>query len=299
MNAPTWIWARWQCVGSWKRQAPELPFSHVPFRVRVSMEECFHCHPDPMSDTNFDGNTICSLLYFRLLIPLVCSQIHKNFWFSIVFTCGLCDLPKYKINGWIYSIHCGVSRAVYSCVKEYFLKFWIVLRFGRFCFFLVKISATHIRNLSGMCYKWFIGCQITQIACTFQPHKAHTPTHINESWPFSEEWRIRCAYVTIIVAWKHNSFCLDRCACVWSSTSQSKVTEIAIVAYLTLVNDNALWIWQIDSLPFQIINRLCAMVWSKCSLVGSPTSWIMCMPPMMICTNAYTLQRQPPQPRLP
>lgn len=92
-----------------------------------------------------------------------------------------------------------------------------------------------------------------------------------------------------------NSFCTGGCAWIvwvcgrWSSTSESKITEIAIVAYLTLVNDNALWIWQIDSLPFQIINRLCAMVWSKCSVVGGPSSWIIDMPPMMICTNAYTV----------
>lgn len=55
--------------------------------------------------------------------------------------------------------------------------------------------------------------------------------------------------------------CVSVCVWRWSSTSESKITEIAIVAYLTHVNDNALWIWQIDSLPFQIINRLCAVVW--------------------------------------
>lgn len=41
---------------------------------------------------------------------------------------------------------------------------------------------------------------------------------------------------------------------------KAQVIGIAIVAYLALVNDNALWIWQIDSSPFQIINRLCAVV---------------------------------------
>lgn len=86
----------------------------------------------------------------------------KNFRFSIVSICGLCDLPKFKINGRIYFIHCDVLR-VLVCGRI-FLEFQSVCWDSREFFFIFVFPKSpymyFIRYLY-MRYKWFIGCHIT------------------------------------------------------------------------------------------------------------------------------------------
>lgn len=146
--------------------------------------------------TNFDGNTQFFGFAFTFVRRIsrashpslslsLCGVGHqfinshtkrtKNFRFSIVSIYGLCDLPKFKINGWIYFIHCCVlSSSSCMCVL-------VVLGSQRFStlFLFIPISTSFaecvysLQWLSFMWYKWFIGCHlyhfychITQIACT-------------------------------------------------------------------------------------------------------------------------------------
>lgn len=282
LNMGNWIFAisrewRFHCHRfGWTKH--ELRRQHTIFRF------CFY-----FCATDFPGFSSVALSRSLTLRGVAHQFINshtkrtKNFRFSIVSIYGLCDLPKFKINGWIYFIHCCVLSSSGMCagcvgIPEIFHSFFRCLfRFRHpsqnvyirlngyplcgtndlsvaicttFIVILRKLHARRIRSLTTQQHKWAHGRKFSKDKRDAK--RAHNTVHHP---------------IVIIVAWKHHrtSFCICVRACVWSSTSDSEITEIAIVAYLTLVNDNASWLWQIDSLPFQIINRLCARLWESSS----------------------------------
>lgn len=199
LNMGNWIFAisrewRFHCHRfGWTKH--ELRRQHTIFRF------CFY-----FCATDFPGFSSVALSRSLTLRGVAHQFINshtkrtKNFRFSIVSIYGLCDLPKFKINGWIYFIHCCVLSSSGMCVgcvgiPEIFHSF-----FSLFIPIPTPFAECvySLEWLSFMWYKWFIGCHlyhfychITQIACTSHSF-AHNTTAQMSAWPQIFQRQARC-----------------------------------------------------------------------------------------------------------
>lgn len=115
---------------------------------------------------------------------------------------------------------------------------------------IIGRSETKLRNIHQKQLLQFVSLLLSFHANSSLPPHPHQRQSNHESETSTQtatEWHV-CSSVA------HESITSN--ARARTNISENGTREIAIVAYSTVVNDNALWTWQIDFLSLQIINRL-------------------------------------------